>query len=231
MDLKFKLNQIANRFTEITFEEEISDELLNKRLQVIEGIQTEFSKEIIEIRSSFRTICIQWDKRPETTALAKWLKNFQISIQAKTQRTWQIPVCYDKSLGTDLPALAESKNLSTAQIIELHSSAAYKLHFFGFLPGFMYLSGLDPVLANPRKKFPERSIQAGSVAIGGDQTGIYPGASPGGWHVIGRTVISFFDAKAEKPVWANPGDSIKFKPISLREFENSTLTKTNPILL
>ncbi len=231
MDLKLKLNHIADHFTEIAFEDDISDQLLNKRLQLIEGVQTEFSKEIKELRSGYKTICIHWMEKPEMAALVNYLENFDISAQTENLKTWQIPVCYDESLGTDLQSLAESKNLSTAQIIDLHSSATYKLHFFGFLPGFMYLSGLDPILATPRKKFPERSVMAGSVAIGGDQTGIYPSSSPGGWHIIGRTPISSFDAKAEKTVWANPGDSIQFKAISLIEFEKLSSSESNPILL
>jgi inhibitor of KinA len=133
---------------------------------------------------------------------------------------WQVPVCYDPDYGQDLNSLAESKNLSLSELIQLHSEPLYRIHFFGFLPGFFYLNGLPPLLHTPRKSVPLLAVPAGSVAIGGSQTGIYPMQSPGGWHIIGRSPLIFFDSKQPIPVWAKPGEQIEFVPISAAQFQN-----------
>jgi inhibitor of KinA len=88
------------------------------------------------------------------------------------------------------------------------------------LPGFFYLNGLSTRLHTPRKSVPLLTVPPGSVAIGGSQTGIYPMPSPGGWHIIGRSPISFFDTKQPNPVWAKPGEQIQFEPISASQFQN-----------
>ena len=103
-------------------------------------------------------------------------------------------------------------------MIHIHHSKPYTLHFYGFLPGFMYLGGLDERLFSPRKEKPERLIPAGTVAIGGQQTGIYPSDSPGGWHAIGKSPISLFDIRHDPPFPADIGDKIRFLPINKEEF-------------
>ncbi|MDN3203748.1 5-oxoprolinase subunit B family protein [Algoriphagus sediminis] len=229
--MKYKLNLVGKNFTEITFLEEISNELLNKKTSILNLIQSSFSEEIKDIRTGFKTICIQWANDPSNGELKRVLKNHHPSNHPIHHNIWQIPVCYDPQLAPDLESFARLKNISNSEVIRLHTSSDYKLHFFGFLPGFMYLSGLDPRLFCPRKKVPDLSIPKGSVAIGGNQTGIYPSSSPGGWHVIGRSPISFFEAKSENPVWAKPGDSIRFKAISKEELEELNSGEAKPTLL
>jgi len=131
---------------------------------------------------------------------------------------WKIPVCYDLLFALDLKNFAAEKKLSIKQVIELHSSSTYTVDFFGFLPGFPYLSGLNPLLHTPRLSTPRECVVKGSVAIGGKQTGIYPINSPGGWHIIGRTPKSFFDVSKKPPCFLQPFDKIKFYPIGLKEF-------------
>jgi len=229
--MKYKLNLVGKNLTEITFLEEVSDELLNKKTPILNLIQSSFSEEIKDIRTGFKTISIQWKNDPGTGDLKSLLKNHHPSNYQVHQNTWQIPVCYDPQLAPDLESFARLKNISISEVIRLHTSSEYKLHFFGFLPGFMYLSGLDPKLFCSRKKIPDLSVPKGSVAIGGNQTGIYPSSSPGGWHVIGRSPISFFEAKSVKPVWAKPGDSIRFKAISKKELEELNSVEVKPTLL
>lgn len=130
-----------------------------------------------------------------------------------------IPVCYDLELAPDLPVVADHAGLTTDDVIQLHSEQDYPVYMLGFLPGFLYLGGLNSQLHCPRRSDPRPKVEAGSVGIGGDQTGIYPVDSPGGWHIIGRTPLKMFDAENEKPSIAKPMDIITFKPIGLKEFE------------
>jgi 5-oxoprolinase (ATP-hydrolysing) subunit B len=127
-------------------------------------------------------------------------------------RELEIPTRYGGSDGPDLDEVAAHTGLSETQIIELHSSAAYQVYCLGFQPGFAYLGGMNPRLAMPRKATPRMSIAAGSVGIGGLQTGIYPADSPGGWQIIGRTDLTLFDIRQSPPCLLQPGDTIRFVP-------------------
>jgi 5-oxoprolinase (ATP-hydrolysing) subunit B len=131
------------------------------------------------------------------------------AINLPTRRI-DIPVRYGGNDGCDLDEVARHTGLSAAEVIRLHSSALYTVYFLGFLPGFAYLGGLDPRLATPRHRTPRPLVPAGSVGIGGDQTGIYPMASPGGWRLIGRTERILFDPAATPPVLLRPGDTVRF---------------------
>ena len=134
-----------------------------------------------------------------------------------------IPVCYDTSLGIDLPEMSRQKNIPVEEIISIHTSATYNVYMLGFLPGFAYMGIVDDKIATPRLSKPRTNVPAGSVGIAGNQTGIYPLDSPGGWNIIGQTPLQMFDAKKEKPCLVKPGDRIKFIPISLDEFHQQKL--------
>jgi inhibitor of KinA len=133
---------------------------------------------------------------------------------------WKIPVCYNTIFASDLETISQTKKLSKEAIIKLHSQAIYTIYFIGFLPGFLYLGGLDDKLHFPRKDAPQLKIKKGAVAIGANQTGVYPEDSPGGWNIIGNTPLSFFDASKINPCFASPGDKVQFYPISLKEYKN-----------
>lgn len=135
-----------------------------------------------------------------------------------TSYLWEIPVCYNIQFGIDLRDMSENLNLSVNEIIELHSKMDYTVYFIGFLPGFLYLGGLDERLHIARKETPRLRVNKGSVAIGGHQTGIYPMQSAGGWHIIGSTPVPLFDLKKEPPCFAKSGDKIKFSPVSFEEY-------------
>ncbi|WCT14582.1 5-oxoprolinase subunit PxpB [Mucilaginibacter jinjuensis] len=131
-----------------------------------------------------------------------------------------IPTCYGGVYGEDLDEVADLNNLSTDEVINLHSAAIYKVYMIGFVPGFAYLGGMSAQLATPRKPTPRKIIPAGSVGIAGMQTGIYPLATPGGWQLIGRTPLTLFDATRERPALLKAGDQVVFKPIDHHQFEN-----------
>ena len=128
-----------------------------------------------------------------------------------------IPVCYGGEFGPDLPFVARHAGLTEQEVIALHTGRDYRIYMLGFLPGFPYLGGLDERLFTPRLGTPRTAIPAGSVGIGGEQTGIYPIASPGGWQLIGRTPLKLFDPAAGMLPYA-AGDSIRFTPITKAEF-------------
>ena len=130
----------------------------------------------------------------------------------------EIPVCYHQSLAPDLDYIASYAGIKPQDVIAKHTQPEYLVHMLGFLPGFLYLGGLMSELNCPRKQVPKLRIVPGSVGIGGDQTGIYPVASPGGWHIIGQTPLNIFAVGTKKPFIAAPLDKIKFVEISLADF-------------
>ena len=133
---------------------------------------------------------------------------------------WEIPVCYEEQFGLDLAVVSSKTSLSVDEIIKLHSTQVYTVYFIGFLPGFLYLGGLDKRLILDRKPNPRLRVDKGAVGIGGSQTGIYPNESAGGWNIIGKTPISFFDIEKEAPCFVKSGDEIQFIPITIGEFKN-----------
>lgn len=142
-------------------------------------------------------------------------------------KTIQFPVCYDSEFSPDLKLILEVKQMEKKEFITLHTSIEYTIYGIGFLPGFLYLGGLPKKLFFPRKVTPNLNVLKGSVAIGGQQTGVYPQDSPGGWHIIGKTPISLFDSSKERPSFLRAGDKIKFYPIQKKEFESIKIQVEN----
>ncbi|HAC15123.1 MAG TPA: hypothetical protein DCE78_04160 [Bacteroidetes bacterium] len=126
----------------------------------------------------------------------------------------EIPVCYGGIFGPDLDELAEIKSLKPREIIDIHTSVEYYVYMIGFIAGFPYLGGLPEVLHQPRRNEPRVKVPAGSVGIGGAQTGIYPVEAPGGWHLIGRTSAQIFQPESRPPALIQPGDRIRFVEIN-----------------
>lgn len=205
---------------ELVWENQPSDELLGYQLAYLNHIQINFSNTLVEARQGFTRISMVWRNLKNQREFITHVEHLKLTPMELSNAIWQVPVCYDPDLGQDLYSLAEAKNLALAELIQLHSEPVYRIHFFGFLPGFFYLNGLSQRLHTPRKSVPLLAVPPGSVAIGGSQTGIYPMQSPGGWHIIGRSPLTFFDSKEPIPVWAKPGEKIQFLPITTAQFQN-----------
>ncbi len=134
-------------------------------------------------------------------------------IPAPEQRTVEIPVHYGDEYGPDLADVARHTRLTREEVVRIHAGADYVVHFLGFSPGFPYLGGLPDSIATPRLSSPRTRVPAGSVAIGGGQTGVYPSASPGGWRIIGWTPLRLFDAAADPPALLSMGSRIRFQAL------------------
>jgi inhibitor of KinA len=139
--------------------------------------------------------------------------------QGPDERPVDIGVCYGGEWGPDLSAVAEFAGATEEEVVSLHAGTDYRVYMLGFLPGFAYLGSVDSRIAVPRLSVPRLTVHAGSVGIGGVQTGVYPMDAPGGWRIIGRTAARLFDPSREKPFLLGPGDHVRFVPC--RSFEST----------
>jgi len=180
---------------------------------------------VIELVPAFASLAVHFDPlQTDLDRVAAWVRAGlrepeSARDRAAGGRRVELSVCYGGELGPDLAALAAHAGLNEEDVIRRHSQAEYVVAMIGFLPGFPYLLGLDPALAMPRLETPRVEVPAGSLGIGGNQTGLYPQASPGGWRLIGRSPQRLFDPTREAPSLLLPGDRVRFVPISLSEFE------------
>jgi len=165
------------------------------------------------------------DETPEQVAevtLAAWLGASSASA-AWPGRLVVLPVAYGGECGPDLEAFARSVRLAPDVVVERHAAPEYVVGMVGFLPGFPYLIGLDPALELPRHATPRPRVPAGSVAIGGAQTGVYPCASPGGWHLLGRCSARMFDPARAEPSLLRAGDRVRFRPVAASELARASV--------
>ena len=191
---------------------------------------------VIEIAPAYTTVGVFYDPSSVIAAgapadrLFEWLKQRIDDVVATIKTTdagrgevteIEVPVCYDPEFAFDLDEVAQRANLNRNEVVDLHSGAEYRVHCVGFIGGFPFLGGLPAKLTTPRRETPRKEIPAGSVGIGGKQTGIYPIKSPGGWNIIGRTPLHLFDPLRNPPGLLRAGDRVRFRPISREEFERS----------
>ncbi|MEH6630647.1 MAG: 5-oxoprolinase subunit PxpB [Halopseudomonas aestusnigri] len=132
---------------------------------------------------------------------------------------WSLPACYQGDYAPDLEDVAQRSGLSPEEVIELHSSFTYDVFLIGFLPGFAFLGEIDKKLRFPRRTSPRVRVPAGSVGIANEQTAVYPWESPGGWHLLARCPVPFFNTAWEQPSLLSPGVRVRFDPISVGEYE------------
>lgn len=208
----------------------ISIPVNEKVITVFHYLQSRQIPGVKDIIPAYHTITLVYDlqylkmKYPHENIFERVKKELENLVAAATKsstssREISIPVCYDVSVAPDLISLAEKSKLTIEEVIQLHSAASYRVYMIGFLPGFAYMGKVDEQIQAPRKAKPRTVVPAGSVGIAGEQTGIYPFHSPGGWQLIGQTPIQLFDTKKEMPCYLQPGDTVKFYSIDLTEFK------------
>jgi KipI family sensor histidine kinase inhibitor len=141
-----------------------------------------------------------------------------VASEHDATRVIEVPVCYGGEFGPDLAEVATLCKLGPDEVIALHAASPHVVYMLGFAPGFPYLGGLDPRLGVPRRATPRTAVPLGSVAIARDQSVIYPLETPGGWNLIGRTPLRLFRPQREPPCLLQPGDDVRFVPISLERY-------------
>ena len=200
------------------------DPLVNERVRRMAALVAALRHSAIEaVVPAYCTLALHYD--PDAigwTALVDLLRSCEQRLaeaEVPEARTIEIPVCYGDPFGPDLEAVAVHAGLTSEEVIRLHSDADYRIYAIGFAPGFCYLGGLDPRIHAPRLTMPRLHVPAGSVGIAGGQTGVYPLASPGGWQLIGRTPLRLFVPDREPPIFYQPGDTVRFRPIAAEHFD------------
>lgn len=188
------------------------------------ALRAEAPAGVIEVVPTYRSVTVRFD--PTVTsrnALATWFAGRDFSpARADEQRPAAvIPVVYGGDYGPDLGDVAAHAGLAPEEVVRRHSAAVYTVSMIGFLAGFPYLTGLPPELSTPRLKTPRTSVPAGAVGIAGEQTGIYPRTSPGGWRLIGRASVQLWDPARERPSLLEPGDRVRFQAVTPEEFARS----------
>jgi inhibitor of KinA len=217
----------------LSFEKNISDQAHDELMQVKYFIDQNPFKGFKESVPAYNSLTLFYNpleierSNPEISIqenLIQTVKSIVNNIKPSASATQfpkiNIPVCYDLSYGIDLEELSATLKLSVADIIELHSSKLYKVYMLGFTPGFAYMGSFDEKIITQRKKQPRLKVEAGSVAIAGNQTGIYPLTTPGGWNIIGKTPMNLFDKSKKNPFLLKAGDRVKFIPITKKELQD-----------
>ena len=220
--MKHSFLQNGDTAITVCFENEISKEVNGFVTSFTCAVEQKGIKGVIELIPAFNSVTVLYDSTvvPSYTLkikLERIIKKLGNSQQSSAV-LYKIPVCYEEEFSPDMKNVEAHTGLSREEIIEIHSSTDYLIYMLGFLPGFAYLGEMDKRLATPRLDSPRVEISRGAVGIGGEQTGIYPVASPGGWQLIGRTPILVYDRERENPILYKSGDYIRFVPISRNEY-------------
>jgi inhibitor of KinA len=219
------------------------DEVTHRRVRAISARLTERPiAGVVELVPAYTSIAVHYDplrlvearpadgRGPYTqlcAVLSEELSHLD-DVPLPAARVVEIAVCYGGEFGPDLDDVARRCGLSVDEVIRIHCAGDYLVYLIGFVPGFAYLGGLDARISTPRRAVPRPLVPAGTVGIGGDQTGVYPIASPGGWQLIGRTPEQLFLAQREPPTLVHVGDRVRFRPITADEF-SAQLTSSNSL--
>lgn len=194
------------------------DPAINQRVHALDALLQNKIAGIIETVPAYCTVLVHYDPLVLTfNEVLHWARDKTTQLDDslnRTPRRIEVPVQYGGASGPDLEMVAASKGLSPTDVIRIHSEREYTVYMMGFTPGFPYMGALEERLIMPRLETPRTLVKAGTVAIAGSQTGIYPLDSPGGWHLIGWTPLKLFDPSSDSPFLFAPGDTVKFIPLS-----------------
>ena len=207
----------------VEFEERIDPEVNARAIAVADALQAAPIAGVRDVVPTYRTVAVFFD--PLRTNYDALLERLETAAQRPAGDTGHqrtpvvIPVCYGGDLGPDIADVAGVARISEDEVVALHAGATYRVFMMGFVSGFAYMGIVDPRIAAPRRATPRVRVPLGSVGIAGEQTGVYPAETPGGWQIIGRTPLKPFDATRPDPFLVKAGDSVRFTPIDRAEYE------------
>jgi inhibitor of KinA len=220
--LSIEIVPIGDSAISISFGNEINESIHHQINHFSQNFRTLKIDGVIECVPTYTSIAIFYDPtKIRCSQLEKMVYSvMELAMNSKplSSIVYRIPVYYGGKTGPDLPFVAEYNNISEQEVINVHSNKEYLVHMIGFVPGFPYLGGLNKKISSPRLERPRAKIAAGSVGIGGDQTGIYPAEVPSGWRIIGITPLTLFDIDANKPSLLSAGNYVSFLPVEYEEF-------------
>ncbi|MCC4212263.1 5-oxoprolinase subunit PxpB [Leeuwenhoekiella parthenopeia] len=220
---KPKISRLGERAVLLQWDFTITPENLNWLLSVKDFLLQNAIQSKVEVINTYNSFLITYLSSIDSVYDA--LKRLQsvdfanIPTTDLQRKTYHLPVCYDAEFGLDLEELSFANKLKIPEIIELHTRPIYTVYFMGFLPGFLYLGGMDERLRISRKKTPRQSVVKGAVGIAENQTGIYPNSSPAGWQIIGNCPVELFNPQREIPCPFQAGDRIQFFAVSKAEHQ------------
>lgn len=206
----------------VEFGNEISPEINRKIREFKIAVERAGIEGIVETVPTYRSLLVVY--KPEVIGFKELTAKFDEvmkhmgNIQIPPPTVIEIPVLYGGEMGPDIENVASHNGKTVEEVIKIHTSGEYLIYMLGFIAGFPYLGGMSKQIATPRLKSPRVKIEGGSVGIAGEQTGVYPVASPGGWQLIGRTPLKMYDADREKPVLLEAGQYIRFRSITEKEY-------------
>ncbi len=220
-----KLRACGDRMVMAEFAPMIAPEINTAVHSLAAAVESARIPGVVECIPSYHSVGIHYDPMvieysEMLQRLGRLLSSDQPDLRRASRRV-EVPLVYGGDFGPDLEWVASAHGLSAEAVIVLHSKGIYRVCLIGFTPGFPYLGGLPETLATPRRAKPRAAVPAGSVAIGGQQCGIYPVNSPGGWRIIGRTPLRLFDVQHVEPCLLAPGDEVVFRSIREHEFAES----------
>jgi len=201
----------------VRFGEAISPELHARVAGALRALDCAREPWVVDIVPGYASLMVLYDAlRVAPEEVRGWLEETLPGARPEppSHRVIEVPVWYHPSVGPDLEPLAREKGVPVEELVALHTAPEYLVYMLGFRPGFPFLGGLDPRLFSSRLPTPRIAVPAGSVGIGGQQTGIYPVRSPGGWKLIGRTPLRLFAPEADPPFTLSLGDRLRFVSIS-----------------
>jgi len=206
----------------VTFGQEITLQANQQVRKLLRLLDLEPVAGIRNLHPAYCSLLVKFDglrlRHEEVEAiLRRYLERLE-EVSLPEPRRVEIQVCYGGEFGPDLADVCAMHGMTPAQAIELHASAEYLVYFLGFVPGFAYLGELPEALVTPRLAVPRRRVPAGSVGIAGNQTGVYPFATPGGWRLLGRTPLAMFRTDRDELSLLSIGDRVRFTPISAERF-------------
>ncbi len=212
-----RIKPVGDSAVAVVFGETIDEGVNSEVLAVASVIEKNLNVEVVP---TYTSVYIYYDPLEYSYSrliyeINKSLSKKHLSVEGKIV---EVPVLYGGEFGPDLNFVASHNSLSPDMVIKIHSRPVYRVYMLGFMPGFAYLGGMDPRIAAPRLGTPRLKVPPGSIGIADRQTGWYAVESPGGWRIIGRTPIRIFDTGWDVPSIVVPGDHVKFKPITEREF-------------